>query len=39
MVHQLMGLHHILILRWRCAQCGHELVSDEQKRQAKARRV
>ena len=35
----LVGLHHILIQRWRCAQCGHELASDEQKRQAEARRV
>ena len=35
----LVGLHHILIQRWRCAQCGHELVSDAQKRQAQARRV
>jgi hypothetical protein len=35
----LVGLHHILIQRWRCAQCGHELVSGEQKRQAQARRV
>ena len=35
----LVGLHHILIQRWRCAQCGHELVSDEQKRQAEARRA
>jgi hypothetical protein len=35
----LVGLHHILIQRWRCAQCGHELVSNEQKRQAQARRV
>ena len=35
----LVGLHHILIQRWRCAQCGHELVSDEQRRQAEARRA
>jgi hypothetical protein len=35
----LVGLHHILIQRWRCAQCGHELVSDDQKQQAQARRV
>ena len=35
----LVGLHHILIQRWRCAECGHELVSDEQKRQAEARRA
>jgi hypothetical protein len=35
----LVGLHHILIQRWRCAQCGHELVSDEQERQAKARQA
>jgi hypothetical protein len=35
----LVGLHYILIQRWRCAECGHELVSDEQKRQAEARRA
>ena len=35
----LVGLHHILIQRWRCAQCGHELVTDEQKRQAEARQA
>lgn len=35
----LVGLHRILIQRWRCAQCGHELTSAEQKWQAEARRV
>lgn len=35
----LVGLRRILIQRWRCAECGHELVSDEQKRQAEARRA
>jgi hypothetical protein len=35
----LVGLHHILIQRWRCAQCGHELISDAQQRQAQARRA
>jgi len=35
----LVGMHHILIQRWRCAQCGHELVSDEQVQQAEARRA
>jgi hypothetical protein len=35
----LVGLHPILIQRWRCAQCGHELVSDAQKQQAQARRA
>lgn len=35
----LVGLRWILIQRWRCAQCGHELTSDEQRRQAEARRV
>jgi hypothetical protein len=33
----LAGLHHILIQRWQCAQCGHELVSDEQKWRVEAR--
>ncbi len=35
----LVGLHRVLIQRWRCAGCGHELVSVEQKRQAAARRA
>ena len=35
----LVGLQWIVIQRYRCAQCRHELVSDEQRRQAEARRV
>jgi hypothetical protein len=35
----LVGLHRILIQRWRCAECGNELISIEQKRQAEARRA
>jgi hypothetical protein len=35
----LVGLHRILIQRWRCAECGHELRSAEQERQAEARRA
>jgi transposase-like protein len=35
----LVGLRWIVIQRYRCAQCGHELVSDEQRRQAEARRA
>lgn len=35
----LVGLQRIAIQRYRCAQCGHELVSDEQRRQAQARRA
>jgi hypothetical protein len=35
----LVGLHRILIQRWRCAECGHELTSVEQKRQAEARQA
>lgn len=32
-----LGMQRILIQRWRCKDCGHELVSPEQARQAKAR--
>lgn len=35
----LVGLRHIVIQRWRCADCGHELTSPEQQRQAEARRA
>ena len=35
----LVGLRRICIQRWRCVQCGHELTSAEQKRQAEGRRV
>lgn len=35
----LVGLHRVLIQRWRCASCGHELTSVEQQRQAEARRA
>jgi len=35
----LVGKHHILVQRWRCAQCGHELVSETQKQQTQARRA
>jgi ssDNA-binding Zn-finger/Zn-ribbon topoisomerase 1 len=34
----LMGQRKALIQRWRCAQCGHELVSVERQRQMEARR-
>ena len=35
----LVGLQWVVIQRYRCAQCGHELVSNEQRRQAEARRA
>ena len=34
-----LGMHWVLIQRWRCKECGHELVSPEQARQAEARRA
>lgn len=34
----LVGVQKTIIQRWRCAQCGHELVSVERQRQAEARR-
>ena len=34
-----LGVQRVLIQRWRCKVCGHELVSPEQARQAEARRV
>jgi len=34
-----MGVHKVLIQRWRCKACGHELVSQERARQAEARRA
>jgi DNA-directed RNA polymerase subunit RPC12/RpoP len=35
----LVGLQQILIQRWRCANCGRELVSPERQRQAEARQA
>lgn len=35
----LVGLDQVLIQRWRCAGCGHELTSVEQQQQAEARRA
>ena len=35
----LVGLQKALVQRWRCAQCGHELVSAERQKQAAARRA
>lgn len=34
----LVGMQKTIIQRWRCAECGHELVSVERQRQAEARR-
>jgi len=34
-----LGVQRVLIQRWRCKECGHELVSPEQARQAAARRA
>jgi hypothetical protein len=34
-----LGVQRVLIQRWRCKECGHELVSPEQARQAEARRA
>jgi hypothetical protein len=34
-----LGVQQVLIQRWRCKVCGHELVSPEQSRQAEARRA
>jgi hypothetical protein len=34
-----LGVHRVLIQRWRCKECGHELVSPEQARQGEARRA
>jgi hypothetical protein len=35
----LVGLQQVLIQRWRCANCGCELISPERQRQAEARRA
>jgi hypothetical protein len=35
----LFGLQQVLIQRWRCAECGCELISPERHRQAEARRA
>jgi hypothetical protein len=35
----LVGLQKVIIQRWRCAQCGHELATVERQRQAEARRA
>jgi transposase-like protein len=34
-----LGLQKVLIQRWRCKSCGHELISPERRRQAEARRA
>lgn len=34
-----LGMQHVLIQRWRCPACGHEVVSPERTRQAEARRA
>jgi hypothetical protein len=34
-----LGVQRVLIQRWRCKECGHELVSPEQARQAAARQA
>ena len=34
----LVGVQKTIIQRWRCAECGHELVSVERQRQAEAKR-
>jgi hypothetical protein len=34
-----MGVQKVLIQRWRCKACGHELISQERARQAEARRA
>ena len=35
----LVGLRKVVIQRWRCAECGHELTGVERQRQAEARRA
>ncbi len=34
-----LGVQHILLQRWRCKGCGHELISPERARQAEARQA
>ena len=34
-----LGVQRVLIQRWRCKECGHELVSPERAQQAEARRA
>lgn len=34
-----LGVRKVLIQRWRCTACGHEVVSSERTRQAEARRA
>lgn len=34
-----LGVQRVLLQRWRCKECGHELVSSERARQAEARRA
>ena len=34
-----LGVQKVLIQRWRCTACGHEVVSPERNRQAEARRA
>jgi hypothetical protein len=34
-----LGVQHIVLQRWRCKGCGHELISPERARQAEARQA
>jgi transposase-like protein len=34
-----LGVQKVLVQRWRCQGCGHELVSPERTRQAEARQA
>lgn len=34
-----LGVQQVLVQRWRCKRCGHELVSPERSRQAEARQA
>jgi hypothetical protein len=34
-----LGVQRVLVQRWRCQGCGHELVSPERTRQAEARQA
>ena len=34
-----LGVQKVLLQRWRCKECGHEVVSSERTRQAEARRA
>lgn len=34
-----LGVQHLVLQRWRCKRCGHELISSERARQAEARQA